>query len=456
MPGLSEREGPGRGSPVTKGEAALLVLLAAGFFVFYSFNTESEYRLFPKGDAAVYTVMTVHFTDPDAIDTALPAIYAGRIFPPLVAHILARPALSELDKTAREIRSPSDTFSPGAASLNNAVMYAWRLSNLIASILQLLLIAFILARVGTERSTRFFLAVIYSMWFLSVRLYVNWAQMPDPWAFTFLLLSVYFLVTVNTPGFVSALSVGVLSKEMLLFLGPAYAWRVIAEERSPRAVVSAALACIVPAAVFFYLRAHPYFPSAVAAPNVHDAKGLTGGLTGSLSDYLSLVRYHYGVRRRLGLWYFADALIIPLGAFSALSFLVIWRWKRALAIMKENLYWLPYIVLIALVGLSVDRYVFYLFPLVLILSAGIVDEQGPRLPVIVLLLLVTAFGQDVFSFVSGDTGVSLVHQIEVAGMVRPDLAATGRLHVLLAAVVTFAGLVVIDRLKGGRPQGPSV
>ncbi|GMR04322.1 MAG: hypothetical protein BMS9Abin23_0217 [Thermodesulfobacteriota bacterium] len=442
-------------SSVNKRDILIVLLVAIGFFTYFILTTESDYRYFPRGDARVYTLMTLHFDDPGAVGEKLPLMYSQRLFPPMVGFLLARTELRARQNEVKAIATKDDTQEIEAIPLNRVVLTSWLVSNFIAYLLQLFFLVLIVAYLNGSVAVRFFMLVIYSMWFLSARLYVNWAQMPDPWAFTFLLSAAYFMMKRRSAGFLISILLGIMSKELLLFLVPAYVWRLLSGERTRSTYVTAFVVSLLPAALFIILRAYPYFPSEISTPNVPNATDYSTRLVGRLSDYMVLLTYHYKSRLIIGPRYLLDTLIIPFGVFSGLSFFLAWHVRDTWRVFKRHLYWTPYLVLTALVGLNVDRYIFYIFPVVIIVSTEVLERnyRGKGFYYVMLFIAaLTAFTQDIFAFVSEASGVSLKHQLEIAGILRPELARDFRILMGVGAIVAFTGFFVINRVLLARQR----
>lgn len=449
-----------RARPVKTGykDIIFLFLMAAAFFVYFTAMTTSEYEFFPKGDSKVYTVMAIHFGDPDRITEKLPSIYTQRLFPAFAAYILSYPIMD--NDTASKVTTPNRTQSFGALKVDQAVRRAWRVSNFIAYFVQLLFLYLILARFGVKPPLRYFMLAMYSMWFIPIRLYTNWIMMPDPWAFAFLSAASYFLITLNNPGFLIAMVLGVLSKEQVVFLAPAYAWRVLAQEGFRRGpLVKAVVIGGVPVAAVILLRAFPWFPSYVLTPNApREAQAAIEGSGGFLSDYLFILKYHFLYRFREGWVFVMDSAFALVGTFAGLSCLVIWRIKDTLKEIKAEHYWIPFIFFTILMGFNVTRYVIYVFPPLILFSALILEERyrgRDLLYVCLFLAVMTVLHHEAWRPFTAENNLelTLVHQIELAsdyGEFGRPLANRYRWLSVWTLAVTFAGLMLFDLVRRRR------
>ncbi len=430
---------------------ALVLALGLAFFSWYLLTTKSEYRYLPKGDALTYSLMTIQMGTPGKVAEDIPAMYSRRLFPAFVAHVFMYPYKLRRRDALSRVTTTRDLIQESSMEINREVLSAWRLSNFAAYLFQLFFLFRILSFLRTDRKIICFLLAIYSTWFLSVRLYVNWAQMPDPWAFAFLAAAAYFMLRRSAAGFFVSVVLGSLCKEMLLFTLPSFLWISLRSERPRSFLLKSVPIALAPVGLFFLMRAYPYFPSKVSLPNMHllgEGAVVQGG--NWLGDYLDLVYYHTVYRVHNDPRYLLDTLLIPTGAFTALSFLLIRHFRQALGLLWKHAWWIPYVVLTSLIGLNVDRYVFYLFPVVIILSAEILERnyKGRRLLYVMALLgLITVWGQGFMSVPSDMADLTLRHQLEISALVRPDLAALFRTTVLETAAAAFAGFLAISEFS---------
>ncbi len=436
-------------------DVTALLLMAILFFTYFSLITKNVNRHYSKGDASTYTLMVLHMDDPEKIEQTLPIIYSQRIVPPLITYLLGYRQFKDLGDSADHITTGADTGKVTAITSNQLVWHYWNISNFIAYSLQLFFIFLILLHLKVERRINLFLLAIYSTWFLSIRLYVDWVQMPDPWAFTFLAIAAYCTLKRNTPGFIVSILLGSLCKEMLLFMLPTYIWRrATAKDSMPRRLAESFAAGAVPLLLFFWLREHPHFASEVLIPNSITAPEAPSWnrLLPQLGDYLYLIYYHYSYRLQLGPLYLLDILLIPIGTFAGLSALLLWSTKEAARTLLEQAYWLPFIALTAVVGINVDRYIFYIFPAVILLSGLVLQKRFHGKDLLYALILITAISA-VSNELLGpfDTKfLSYGHQLELASTISEKMAWDYRLRILGITLAGIAGLYMIGRMAKKR------
>jgi len=441
-----------------KNYKSVVIILVMGimFFTYYVLTTKSEYVLTPEGDSKTYTLMTLHFGTPENVKDEMPAMYTRRIFPAFVAHLFMYPYKLRNRSAVNAVSTYKDMVRIGFIDINRQVFSAWLLSNLVAYLLQLFFLYKLLSRLKIDEKIIFCMLAIYSTWFLSVRLYVNWVQMPDPWAFAFLSAASYFMVTYNRAGFFISVLLGSLCKEMLLFIVPSFLWLNFLRERPRDFILKSLPLAALPFLLFIFMRAYPYFPSKISAPNmpslVHHAIVSHGTW---LSDYLEILYYHTIYRMQGGTGYYLDTLFIPIGAFAGISFFLIRHCTKALRILRENAYWIPYLFFISLIGLNVDRYIFYLFPLIIILSAKILETnyEGKRLYFMMALLFVlTAWSQDFFKMPWFAAQLELTHQLEVGEVLAPGYAARFRTVLVETALVALVGFIIAARIGAAKKE----
>ena len=447
---------PGRGRHRRAVDFTALLLMAVLFFTYFSLITESEYWYFPKGDASTYTLMVLHLDEPEKIEEKLPAIYSQRIVPPLITYLLGYRQFSAIGGSADHVTTIAKTKKVAAIPFNQVVWVYWNTSNFIAYSLQLFFIFLTLSYIKVERITTFFLLAIYSTWFLSLRLYINWVQMPDPWAFAFLAAATYYTIKRNTPGFLISILLGSMCKEILLLMLPTYIWRrATAKDNLSRRLSACVAAGALPLILFFWLRGHPYFPSEILTPNsltTPDAPSWSR-LLPRLSDYIYLLYYHYSYRIKLGPIYLLDILLIPVGTFAGLSTLLLWSAKETGRTLKEHAYWLPFIALTAVVGISVDRYIFHIFPVVLLISGLVLEKRFSGRYQLYALIVITAVAvtSNDLLIPSSASNMSYKHQLELTSMISPKLAWTYRTLIIWTTLLGVTGLFLINRVsKKGR------
>ena len=452
--GASE-EMDGREKKIGVKELILIFVMAASFFGYFTKMTESEYALFPKGDSKVYTLMAIHFDEPGAVTEELPSIYSQRLFPAFVAHLLSSPWIDE--RTARRVTTPNRTQSFLAAPLDRTVRRAWQVSNFVAYFTTLVFLYLTLSHFSIGKGLRFFMLATFSMWFIPLRLYTNWIMMPDPWAFAFLAAGTYFTVTCSSALFLVTIVLGVLSKETLLFLAPTYMWRILAKDGFKlRPLVYAGVIGVVPVAVLIALRLWPYFPSYVLTPNApREAQAAIEGSGGFLSDYLFILKYHLFYRFNQGPIFFFDSAIVLIGTFAGASCLIIWRIRDTLKNLREMHYWIPFLFCTILIGFNVTRYIIYIFPLVVLFTALVLEKRytGRRLVYMLLFLtLVTVIHHEAWRPLTAENNLelTLVHQLELAsdyGGFGVPLANQYRWLAGLTIPAAFIGFFVLGRIK---------
>jgi len=437
---------------LTGKEYFFIALIASCFYLYFSLMTVSEYDPFPKGDAKTYTIMALHFDGPERVATELPIIYSQRLFPAFVAFLFSAPFRDEplLDL----INTPNRTQTYAALPMDRLVRRSWRLSTFIAYFVQLLFIYLLLSLFEINSGLRYYMLVVYSMWFMSVRLYVNWIQMPDPWAFAFLSAAAYYMVKKNTPGFVVSVTLGVLCKETLLFLVPSYIWRIAAEDGlKKKSIVQICLAGAIPPLVFFSHRLHPYFPSTMATPNAPaEAQRMLGGGGSMISDYLFILKYHFIYKLKFGPTYFMDIVFIILGTFAGSSCLLLWRIKDFYLKLKQMKYWLPFLFFTLATSFNISRYLFYAFPPVILFTALIINERysGRHLYLILLfILLITVWHHEAWLYFSGDSvlDLTLKHQLELASDYGVEFANKYRWLAAESIAAGLTGLAILDRWR---------
>jgi hypothetical protein len=436
-------------------DVGVLLVIALLFFTYFSSITTSEYKGALKGDAAIYTLMTLHLGSPNKVEQTLPVIYSQRIVPPLITYLVGYRQFSSLGESADHITTEQGVKSTAGAPLSQMVWRYWNRSNFIAYSLQLLFLYLMLAHLKVERKVGFFMLAIYSTWFLSIRLYTDWVQMPDPWAFTFLCIAAYCTLKRNTTGFILSIVLGSLCKEILLFMLPTYIWRkATAGDNLGVRIAACTAAAVVPLVLFFWLRAHPHFASEVLTPNSLNAPEAPwwGTLAPRFSDYLYILYYHYSYRLKLGPLYLLDLLLIPVGTFAGLSALLIWSAKETARTLKEHAYWLPFLLLTIVVGINVDRYIFYTFPVVILVSAQVLLRRFSGKELVYALCLITAVSvlSNELLRPFGTEFLSYRHQLELASTMSPEWAWSYRFRVIETTIVGVAGLYLIGRLRAKR------
>lgn len=426
--------------------------IAAAIFIYFSFMTVSEYKLFPKGDAKTYTIMALHFDNPERVTEELSTIYAQRIFPAFIAFAFSSPFRDKA--LLKRITTPNKTQTFAALPLDSLVRKAWRVSNFIAFFIQLLFIYLLLSHFKIDRGLTFYMLIIYSSWFLSVRVYTNWIQMPDPWAFAFLAAGAYYTVKKNTAGFIISITLGVLCKETLLFMVPTYIWRILAEDGiKKKSVVEMVLAGAIPPIVFFSHRLHPYFASAIVTPNAPaEIRNALSGGSSFLADYFFLIKYHFIYRLNIGSAFFLDIALIILGTFAGISAFLLFRIKDFYLKLKEMKYWIPFLFLTLLTGFNIDRYLFYAFPVVILLGAMVLNERysgRTRLIVMLFIFAVTVWHHEAWLYFGAETGLDLTikHQLELAVDYNQPFANMTRIFTIKTIIATIVGLSIIELIK---------
>lgn len=439
-----------------KRELLILFVLTLVFYGFFRAITPSEYENFPKGDAKIYTLMAIHFDTPEKIREPLPIFYTQRLFPAFMGFLLSYPVK---DITVADmITAQDDTLSKKAININGQIRLAWEISNFISYFIQFLFLFLLLRHFKITLNLSYFMLAVYSMWFLTMRLYVNWVQMTDPWAFAFLSAASYFLVTFNTFGFLVAVVLGSLCKESVLFIVPTFIWKALSERKKVGLKpLNLMLVAFVPALIFMLVRNYPYFPSTMITPNGPEAAraalGESDGIWRVISDYLFLIKFHYFYKIDINLRSFLiDSLLIPFGTFSALSYFLVWHFKDAYKSLIEVNYWIPYIFLTFIISFNVGRHLIYLFPPVILLSAIILQRNYSKknlLYMLVFLGFITFMQNEVYKKTNSFTvmSLSLRHQLELSADYNPRLADQYRKATITAMAISFAFFWLLNRSR---------
>jgi len=441
------------GVRMTKKEIIALFAFVLLFYGSLRAITGTEYVKIPQGDAEYYSMMALFFEYPEEVPGQVPLFYSQRLFPPFMGYLLSSQFVQRLENG----RFYTDTEIYSYWETNFRVLrYAWEVSNLIAYFITVLFIFLLLSHFKIKTRVIWVLIAIYSMWFVTVRLYVNWVQMADPWSFAFLSAASYFLAVSGSIGFLVTIVLGLLCKESVLFLLPSYLWKTASEGGlKGRGLIKTIPVVIIPVLVFFLVRKFPYFPSILTSPDtaLSDAAPIeANGMPGMIADYLYLIKYHYF--SRLGedpFMFMADMVLIPFGTFSALLCFLIWHYRRTYQCLKKVSYWIPFAIFTLLTGVNVGRHLIYLFPVVL-LAAALVLNQGfdrKHLAYLSVFLLAVTFAQNQL-YVAATTlsDISLFstrHQLEAAVDLNKSLAVAYRHATLLATAVSFAGFWAIGR-----------
>jgi len=438
---------------MTKKEIIALLAVALLFYGSLMAITGTEYEKIPQGDAKYYSMMALFFEIPDEVPEKVPLLYSERLFPSFMGYLLSSQFVQRLENG--RFYTNAEIYSYWVTNFR-VLRYAWEVSNLIAYCITILFIFLLLRHYKTSTPIIYLLITIYSMWFLTVRLYVDQVQMADPWAFAFLSAASYFLAVSGSIGFLIAIVLGLLCKESLLFLLPTYLWKTASEGGlKGRGLIKTIPVLIIPVLVFFILRKFPYFPSILTSPNtpLSDAAPIeANGMPGMIADYIYLIKYDYFSRMGKDPFMFiADMLLIPLGTFSALLCLLVWHGRRAYESLKKVSYWIPYAVFTLLTGFTVGRHLIYLFPVVLLAAALVLNEGFDKKHLLYLSVFfagVTFAQNQLYVAATTLSDISLFstrHQLEAAVDLNKSLAVAYRHATLLATAVSFAGFWAIGR-----------
>ena len=415
---------------------ALLFLLAGwGLLVaYFSVTTPPSYRDVPLGDARVYTLMALHYDNPAAVQEPLPLMYAGRLLPAAIAGWMASPAQTKGSATRefQELR--------GSLPANRSVLRAFVKLNLLTSFLTVYFLFLVFELVGFKRHLSIALSLSWMSLYLAQRLYVFWPQMTDPCGFALLTAMIYALLSRRRGIFLAFTMLAPLIRENLLFLVPCLWLDLRGESRRRRFLYGAA--SLLPFVLFLFLRARPYFHAAVLRPNgVHDIAILPwfASHVPMFPDYVDIAFFNLRRLAKFQRWLLWPLLFVY--GFGGFSFVLLAAPRKSWAALKRYHFLWPFIVLtLAAGGLTTDRYLFYLFPLVLLIAGHVLSDKFPDsrrlLGMMAALVLANFVLYDHFLIPTqqGAEHFAYFHQVEAIG------GLSGFERGLLLAKLAFLGV----------------
>lgn len=360
-----------------RGHFSSIIILFLGSFLIFSYfalNTESRYAYFPLGDAKTYTLMAIHYNNPATIKEPLPTIYTTRMLPSMVVGFLSSWQLKNED--IDKISYFSDLDSPENFDVNYVISRNFRILNFFMNFFTVYFLYLIFCHLKFSKALCISLALSFMTFFIPVRLYVCWSQMTDPAGFMFI-AAMFYCILKNRPWMFIVLSaLCVFVRENTLFLLPCF-WLYLFSFRSPpiRKILFFIMS-FTPIILFFYLRAHTYFPSTITVPYSQFIISYRSSLTAPfnlLVDYFYLLFYHL---RMLSIYSLGLNIIsMPFYNFGILAFLLLLEHKETVSLCKKYYYFLPYILFSFLIGINIDRQFFYLFPVIFIMAGHIINRH---------------------------------------------------------------------------------
>jgi len=424
----------------------IAIAMSLFLFIVYFLTSPSIYKEKPSGDAVYFTMMAVYADTPSELNIPITSLHGNRILAPILVHALVgrelKQAIHEYEKLSHRkltadifyfwlrdegdenlaaIQAEQGIDSNARLSkinedekalllkINKVVWKGFTIVNFIAFLVQIIFVLAILAYFRIPSLVALFICFIYSTFFVNVRLYVYWPYMTDPLALSFLLAGWYFMLEKRPILFTSLLILGILVKEQLLLLLVAFFFYNLLNRKTDDAplntrIILARLPLIlswslIPVIVYVWLRMSPYF--AIQGNVLPVMEHYTNyvmynvdkpdDLSKIFRDYIYLFQYHFN--KLLSVEGVFKSLLIPINVFGVLFFLLLKRIKNVtnLLYQNNNVYMLFYVLPYLLLGLfMVDRYIFYIVPVILILSAFIISDLSSKHSLfffIVLLLL---------------------------------------------------------------------
>jgi hypothetical protein len=419
----------------------IAIAMSLLLFIIYLLTSPSIYKEKPSGDAVYFTMMTVYADMPSELNIPITSLHGNRILVPILVHALVgrelKQAIHEYEKLSHRkltadifyfwlrdggdenlatIQAEQGIDSKARLSkinedekvllskINKLVWKGFTIVNLIAFIVQIIFVLAILAYLRIPSLVALLICFIYSTSFVNVRLYVFWPYMTDPLALSFLLAGWYFMLEKKHILFTSLLILGVLVKEQLLLLLVAFFFYNLLNTDDAPPNIKMMLArlpiivfwSIIPVIVYLWLRMYPYF--AIQGNVLPVMEHYTNYVMYNVdkpydfskifSDYIYLFQYHFN--KLFSVEGVFKSLLIPINVFGVLFFLLLKRIKNVINIIYQNnnIYMLFYILPYLLLGLfMVDRYIFYIVPVILILSAFIISDLSSKHSLFFFLVL---------------------------------------------------------------------
>ena len=408
----------------------IAIAMSLFLFIVYFLTSPSIYKEKPSGDAVYFSMMVVYGDKPADLNIPITSLHGNRILVPILIHALVgeeiKQTIHEYEKLSkreftadifyywmrqenRVVNGIQENEKAVLSKINKLVWKGFTIVNLIAFIVQIIFVLAILAYFRIPSPVGLLICLIYSTFFVNVRLYLYWPYMTDPLALSFLLAGWYFMLEKRPILFTSLLILGVLVKEQLLLLLVAFFFYNLLNRKKDEAplntrIILARLPLIlswslIPVIVYVWLRMSPYF--AIQGNVLPVMEHYTNyvmynvdkpdDLSKIFRDYIYLFQYHFN--KLLSVEGVFKSLLIPINVFGVLFFLLLKRIKNVtnLLYQNNNVYMLFYVLPYLLLGLfMVDRYIFYIVPVILILSAFIISDLSSKHSLfffIVLLLL---------------------------------------------------------------------
>lgn len=356
-------------------QSVAMILICFFIYIFFLITTESRYKDVPWGDAAYYTMMAAHYNAPEKIQNKIPTIYAMRALPSIIVGIGVSSFISPEDRETLVNAAQLQTNSR-YMNVNTVVRRGYLVFNGLCHLLTVWLLYRIFLFLGFCPEICFGLPVVFMTFYIPVRLYIYWPQMADPLGFLILASSFYALVRGWLWRLLACLLLTIFVRENNLLLIPSL-WTLLFFSKDlskPRKILWIATS-ILPLLVFLWFRKHSYFPTEIKLPfcPTNDATNLN--LPSLVPDYFFLIFYQFTKVKgwigalRIGLIFFYT--------FGPLSFILIAEPQSCLTALRKHSWLVPYFVLTLAAGLlvSVDRYLFYLYPIIFILIAYVINEK---------------------------------------------------------------------------------
>lgn len=342
----------------------------------FGLTTSDQYGADLLGDARSYALMAMNYASPNSILQPLPAIYASRLLPPLVVGWFVG-------------STPTPELLPAAIP---AVVAGFRWLNFVASGATVAMTFLTLRRLAFSPLICGMVSVSFLSLFLGFRLYLLWPEMTDPLGFSLLAGMVYCIIGERWWTCIAVGCLAALTRENALFVLPCV-W--IGTRHSPPGTrLLIGLGSLAPILLLILVRRFPYFPSEVLAPN--SAMGLEVAdsyVPPALSwtrDYADLVVFtvlRFASARAM----ITTCLLVPC-VFGVHAVIVTLGWREMRGRKWLTTFW-PFAVATIAVGSTVDRYLFYLFPLVLIATATVLDASFPNRLALMRFVFVAGLGQ---------------------------------------------------------------
>lgn len=152
------------------------------------------------------------------------------------------------------------------------------------------------------------------------------------------------------------------------------------------------MASLIPIILFFYLRAHPYFPAMITVPHSQYIISYRTSLPAPFNllwDYFYLISYHLHMLSTYSLG--INIILMPFYTFGILAFLLLFSLKETVSLLKKYYYFLPYLLFSLLIGINIDRQFFYLFPIIFILAGHILNRHFAAKGNLLLFFLAVIF-----------------------------------------------------------------